>query len=97
MWGRVAWGRVFVFFVTLVLITATYALINHTRLGKAMRATFQDSDTAALMGVQIGTVHTATFALGSGLAAAAGVTSLPVRTRQPSPRRAADHDVRPPL
>ena len=80
----VAWGRVFVFFVTLFLITATYALINHTRLGKAMRATFQDRDTAALMGVQIGTVHTATFALGSGLAAAAGALLGPVFVAYPT-------------
>jgi len=80
----VAWGRVFVFFVTLVLIAATYALINHTRLGKAMRATFQDRDTAALMGVQIGTVHTATFALGSGLAAAAGALLGPVFVAYPT-------------
>ena len=74
----VAWGRVFVFFVAIVLIVATYALINHTRLGKAMRATFQDRETAALMGIQIGTIHTATFALGSGLAAAAGALLGPV-------------------
>jgi branched-chain amino acid transport system permease protein len=80
----VAWGRVFVFVVTLVLIAATYALINHTRLGKAMRATFQDRDTAALMGVQIGTVHTATFALGSGLAAAAGALLGPVFVAYPT-------------
>ena len=74
----VAWNRVFVFAVALALIVATYALINHTRLGKAMRATFQDRDTAALMGIQIGTIHTATFALGSGLAAAAGALLGPV-------------------
>ena len=74
----VAWNRVFVFAVAIVLILATYALINHTRLGKAMRATFQDRDTAALMGIQIGTIHTATFALGSGLAAAAGALLGPV-------------------
>ena len=79
----VAWNRVFVFVVALVLIAATYALINHTRLGKAMRATFQDRDTAALMGIQIGTIHTATFALGLGpgrgrrRAARAGVRRLP--------------------
>jgi len=80
----VAWGRVFVFFVALVLIAATYALINHTRLGKAMRATFQDRDTAALMGIQIGTIHTATFALGSGLAAAAGALLGPVYVAYPT-------------
>jgi branched-chain amino acid transport system permease protein len=80
----VAWVRVFVFCVALVLIASTYALINHTRFGKAMRATFQDRDTAALMGIQIGTVHTATFALGSGLAAAAGALLGPVFVAYPS-------------
>jgi branched-chain amino acid transport system permease protein len=80
----VAWVRVFVFGVALVLIASTYALINHTRFGKAMRATFQDRETAALMGIQIGTVHTATFALGSGLAAAAGALLGPVFVAYPS-------------
>src|SRR5205085_3826324 len=44
----VAWNRVFVFFTALVLIAVTYGVINHTKLGRAMRATFQDRDTAAL-------------------------------------------------
>jgi branched-chain amino acid transport system permease protein len=80
----VAWNRVFVFMIALLLILFTYGLINHTKLGKAMRATFQDRDTAALMGIQIGTVHTATFALGSGLAAAAGALLGPVFVAYPS-------------
>jgi len=80
----VAWNRVFVFIVALVLIFASYRLINHTRLGRGMRATFQDRDTAALMGVPIGTIHTATFALGSGLAAAAGALLGPVFVAYPN-------------
>jgi branched-chain amino acid transport system permease protein len=80
----VAWNRVFVLVVALLLIITTYLLINKTKLGRAMRATFQDSDTAALMGVQIGTIHTATFALGSGLAAAAGALLGPVFVAYPS-------------
>ncbi len=80
----VSWGRVFVLCVALVLIAGTYALINHTKLGKAMRATFQDRETAALMGIQIGTIHTATFALGSGLAAAAGALLGPVYVAYPT-------------
>src|SRR5258705_8466284 len=68
----VGWNRLFVFVVALSLIFLTYLLIQKTKLGKAMRATFQDRDTAALMGIQIGSIHTVTFALGSGLAAAAG-------------------------
>jgi branched-chain amino acid transport system permease protein len=74
----VSWNRLFVFVVALALIVASYALINRTRLGKAMRATFQDRETAALMGVEINFIHTATFALGSGLAAAAGALLGPV-------------------
>ena len=80
----VAWNRIFVLVVALALIAVTYALINHTKLGRAMRATFQDRDTAALMGVQIGSIHTATFALGSGLAAAAGALLGPVFVAYPS-------------
>jgi len=80
----VAWNRVFVLVVALILIAATYFLINRTKLGRAMRATFQDRDTAALMGVRIGNIHTATFALGSGLAAAAGALLGPVFVAYPS-------------
>jgi branched-chain amino acid transport system permease protein len=74
----VSWTRVFVFVVAALLIVGTHLLIQRTRLGKAMRATFQDRDTAALMGVNINAVYTATFALGSGLAAAAGALLGPV-------------------
>jgi branched-chain amino acid transport system permease protein len=73
-----SWNRLFVLAVALGLIGGVYALINRTRLGMAMRATFQDRETAALMGVQINSIYTATFALGSGLAAAAGALLGPV-------------------
>jgi branched-chain amino acid transport system permease protein len=66
------------FVVALLLIAGTYLLVNRTKLGKAMRATFQDRDTAALMGVRIERIHTATFAIGSALAAAAGALLGPV-------------------
>lgn len=74
----VAWSRLFVFVVAMALIVGCQLLIQKTRIGKAMRATFQDSDTAALMGININTVYLATFALGSGLAAAAGALLGPV-------------------
>jgi branched-chain amino acid transport system permease protein len=74
----VGWSRVFVFFTAIALIAATYLLINRTRLGKAMRATFQDSETASLMGIRINSIYTITFALGSGLAAAAGALLGPI-------------------
>ena len=62
---RYRWLRVFVAFMSLALIVGTYFLVNETKLGKAMRATFQDPDTASLMGVNIDAIYTATFAIGS--------------------------------
>ena len=76
--------RVFVLLLAAALIAASYLLIHRTKLGRAMRATFQDRDTAALMGVRIGRIHTATFAFGSGLAAAAGALLGPVFLAYPS-------------
>jgi branched-chain amino acid transport system permease protein len=80
----VSWNRLFVFVVAIALIAGSYAMINRTKLGKAMRATFQDRDTAALMGVNIKGIYTATFAIGSGLAAAAGALLGPVFLVTPS-------------
>lgn len=74
----VSWNRVFVFLVAIALIAATYLLVNRTKLGKAMRATFQDAETAALMGIRTNRIYTITFALGSGLAAAAGALLGPI-------------------
>ena len=74
----VSWLRFVVLVVSLLLIGATYFLINRTKLGKAMRATFQDSGTAALMGVNVHGIYTIAFALGSGLAAAAGALLGPI-------------------
>ena len=74
----VSWLRLFVLFAAALLIIVTYGLINRTKLGKAMRATFQDSDTASLMGVNVNLIYTSTFAIGSSLAAAAGALLGPV-------------------
>ncbi len=64
--------RLFVLGAVLVLIVGAHLLIHRTPLGMAMRATFQDRETAALMGIEVDGIHTLTFALGCGLAAAAG-------------------------
>ena len=74
----VSWNRVFVFLTAIAMIVAVNAVIQRTKLGKAMRATFQDRDTAMLMGVNINLIYMATFAIGSGLAATAGALLGPV-------------------
>ncbi|HQE92126.1 MAG TPA: branched-chain amino acid ABC transporter permease [Anaerolineae bacterium] len=48
-------------------------VVNHTRIGKAMRAAAYDKAVAQLMGINVDGVITTTFALGGGLAGAAGV------------------------
>ncbi|MFT4277307.1 MAG: branched-chain amino acid ABC transporter permease [Rhodopseudomonas sp.] len=80
----VSWLRLFVLVAAGALIVLTYVLINRTRLGSAMRATFQDQDTAALMGVNVNLIYTSTFALGSSLAAAAGALLGPVYVVYPA-------------
>ena len=80
----VSWLRLFALGLALLLIAGTYVVINRTKLGRAMRATFQDSDTAALMGVNIRAIHTATFAICSALAAAAGALLGPVFLVEPT-------------
>ncbi len=57
----------------LTLMCALILLVNKTRLGMAMRATAENLDVARLMGININRTIMATFAIGSGLAAAAGL------------------------
>jgi len=57
-----------------ILVMAGLTLfIRYTRLGRAMRATAQDRTMAGLCGVPIDRVITATFVIGSALAAVAGL------------------------
>jgi len=64
--------RVFVLAAAVGLIIASHTFLYRTKLGRAMRATFQDRDAAALMGINIDRMNMTTFALGAALAAIAG-------------------------
>ncbi|MBN1613265.1 MAG: branched-chain amino acid ABC transporter permease LivH [Deltaproteobacteria bacterium] len=58
---------------TAVVMVALTLLIKFTRMGKAMRATAQDRNMAMLVGVNVNRVISATFIIGSALAAIGGV------------------------
>ena len=54
--------------VTIVLVIILMQLINHTKMGMAMRAVSKDYDTAQLMGIKINNIISYTFVIGSLLA-----------------------------
>jgi len=56
--------------ITMVILTL---FIKYTKLGKAMRATSQDKVMATLVGINVNKVISATFVIGSALAALGGV------------------------
>lgn len=57
----------------LVLMALLWLFIEHTKLGRAMRATAENHETAALLGVDVNRVVLITFIIGSGIAGVAGV------------------------
>ena len=54
--------------VTIVLVVILMQLINHTKMGMAMRAVSKDYDTAQVMGIKINNIVSYTFVIGSLLA-----------------------------
>ena len=56
-------------FLTLFLTVGLVMLINHTKIGMAMRAVSKDFETSLLMGIKIDNVISSTFVIGSFLAA----------------------------
>jgi branched-chain amino acid transport system permease protein len=66
------------FLAALLLTAATYLFLVYTDAGRAIRATSQDRDAAALMGVRIERINSLAFAVGTALAGLAGVLLTPV-------------------
>jgi branched-chain amino acid transport system permease protein len=67
------WDKFIVLVITVpVLIALTY-LVQRTRRGKAMRATAQDREAAAMMGIDVNRTISFTFVLAGCLAGSAGV------------------------
>jgi branched-chain amino acid transport system permease protein len=71
--ARISVLSIFIFILALVLMIALQQFVARSRLGRAMRATAQDREASALMGVDLNQTIALTFLLGGALAAAAGV------------------------
>src|SRR5438270_735154 len=65
--------QIFILVVAVLLMAALWFFIEHTRIGRAIRATAENHETAALLGVDVNTVVLVIFMIGSGIAGIAGV------------------------
>ncbi len=65
--------QIIVFTVSILLMVALSLFVSRTKIGRAMRAVSLDKDTARLMGVNVDTMISVTFGIGSALAGAGGV------------------------
>ena len=70
------WNKIAVILITIPVLLALTYLVRSTRQGKAMRATSQDPEAAAMMGVNVNRTISFTFILAGGLAGAAGLLFL---------------------
>jgi branched-chain amino acid transport system permease protein len=69
---RVPYIRLGALAVSLVLVAGLAWYLKATRTGRAIRATGMDLEAARLTGVKVATIYAATFAIGAGMAGAAG-------------------------
>jgi branched-chain amino acid transport system permease protein len=67
------WDKLIVLLFTIPVLFALIWLVQRTRQGKAMRATAQDRDAAAMMGINVNRTISFTFLIAGALAGAAGL------------------------
>ena len=65
--------KIMIVVISLLLMLALHQFVQRTKWGMAMRATAYDFVVVPLMGVPLNNIVALTFALGAGLAAAAGI------------------------
>jgi branched-chain amino acid transport system permease protein len=71
-----SWNKLWVVLITIPVLLLLTWLVRSTKQGKAMRATAQDQDAAAMMGINVNRTISFTFVLAGSLAGAAGVLYL---------------------
>jgi branched-chain amino acid transport system permease protein len=67
------WNKLIVVFITVPVLIGLVYLVQSTKQGKAMRATAQDMDAAAMMGINVNRTISFTFLIAGMLAGAAGL------------------------
>jgi branched-chain amino acid transport system permease protein len=70
---KISSQSLFILAISILLMVLLQFIVHKTKIGKAMRAVSHDMDAARLMGINVDNTISATFAIGSALAGAAGV------------------------
>jgi len=68
----ISYGQFTLLFLSLLVIGLLYLIMQRTYLGKALRATIQDKDAAAMAGINVAAMGTIAFSLGAVLIGLAG-------------------------
>ena len=74
VWGvDIGWNKIIVLMITVPVLLILLWLVQRTRQGKAMRATAQDMDASAIMGINVNRTISFTFLIAGALAGSAGL------------------------
>jgi branched-chain amino acid transport system permease protein len=80
---RVGHQRLIVMIASVVLLMLLWVFLQHTKQGRAIRASAQDREAAALQGISINIAAAIAMGIGSALTGAAGALMAPVSAVQP--------------
>ncbi|MGW8250315.1 MAG: branched-chain amino acid ABC transporter permease [Anaerolineales bacterium] len=69
--------RLIAFFASMAISLILYLFLRYSKTGKAIRAVSQSRDAASLMGINVKSIYTLTFAIGTAVTAVAGVLLAP--------------------
>ena len=64
--------------ISVIAVAGLVWFVHHTKVGRAIRATAQNSDAASLQGIKIGRIYMQTFGISAALAGIAGAIIAPV-------------------
>lgn len=73
---RLTLDRIVAFVVAVISIVSLWLFLQRTRMGRAIRAVSQDEAGAQMVGINVNSIHTLTFALATALATLAGASLL---------------------
>lgn len=75
--------RLFIFALTVVLMSMTWLIIERTKLGAIIRASIENREMVQILGIDVRWVYALSFGFGSALAGFGGALSLPIMGAHP--------------